>query len=303
MIDDIRHHNVSLKIPNIRATLVAKMIECGQVGIMRQSFSVCVECFRFAWNGSFSAANSWGTLLGAVVIWLVVRFYRIKDLTIPGGSSGLLFSALICLIAAWLVIFISKLLYSPLYLITQRDRIINVNKNEIEDLRRQSGDTFSNPNTIYNAIEISFYPVEPFTRLTKFSAGNARFELYVKIKNIGDGFLSECLVSVSDISPMPQGYNHGILRLVGTLAKGEHSYVLIAGFNEIPTQPTGPFNDLITFAFATGGFFAGWVTIKAPSNDNAVLITIEAKALECGSQQKKFRMWVTDNRRILMEAI
>ncbi len=282
---------------------MAKAIRCGQISVMRQSFHVCVDCFRFAWSGSFSAANSWGTLLGASILWVVVRFHGIKDLVIPGGSSGLLFSALICLLAAWFAIFILKLLYSPIYIIKKLDNEILTNNLEIENLRRQNKEAINTPNTEYNAIEISFESIEPFTRLTRFSEGNARFELYVKVKNIGNGFISECLVSISDIRPVPEGYKHGILRLVGTLSKGEHAFVLIAGFNEIPTHPTGPFNDLISFAFATGGLFAGWVTIKAPLEDDAALITIEAKALECGTKHEKFKMWVTENRRILMKAV
>jgi hypothetical protein len=155
-------------------------------------------------------------------------------------------------------------------------------------------------NSEHIAIRIEFQPTEPFMRKTIFPAGNARFEVYVKIKNCGNGFISECVASVVDITPKPDNNGYTILTPLNSLAKGEHRYVLVAGFNEVAMTGQQIYNDLVTFAFATGGLFRGFTTLQPPSAAEPALITIEAKALECRTERKQFKLWVGENRRLCM---
>lgn len=130
-----------------------------------------------------------------------------------------------------------------------------------------------------------------------------RSGIYVRIKNDGDGFLSECIVSIVDIKPAPENDGHTVLSSIGSLLKGEHRYILLASINEQPTHPHGVFNDRLGFAFAMGGLFAGWVTIPLPVEADPALITVEAKALECRTERRQFKLWVDDSRRLFMAPV
>jgi hypothetical protein len=49
-----------------------------------------------------------------------------------------------------------------------------------------------------------------------------------------------------------------------------------------------------------GGFFGGFTTLQPPGAAAPALITIEAKALECRTEHKQFKLWVGENRRLFM---
>ncbi len=248
-------------------------------------------------------ANGWGTLLGGIVLWLAVRFGGIKDVVVPEGANGLLFSALACLVAAWLAILVIKLAYAPIYIVKQRDKVIHLQNNEITSLKQKADSTINSANTTHKALYIEAGVVEPYVRRNIFSTGVARSGTYVRVRNGGDGFLSECIVSVTDINPKPDNYEQTALSNLGSLLKGEHKYVLIASLNEQPTNAHGVFNDLLGFAFPSGSLFQGWVTIPLPTEIEPALITIEVKALECKIERRQFKLWIDINRRPLMVQI
>jgi hypothetical protein len=167
----------------------------------------------------------------------------------------------------------------------------------IADLRAQLETEPARQNSLHHAIAIEFQPTEPFMRRTVY-AGDARCEVYVKITNAGNGFISECVTSLTKIEPTPTNNIYSVLAALNSLAKGEHRYVQVAGFSEI-AQTGG--NDSVTFAFATGPFFSGgFTTIGPPSAAAPAVITIEAKALECRLERKQFKLWVGDDRRLFM---
>lgn len=157
-------------------------------------------------------------------------------------------------------------------------------------------------NSLHDALEIKFEPKEPFLRRHVFPAGNARFEAYVRIENHGDGFVTECSVNIVSINPRPEKNVYSPLAPMFSLAKGEHRYLFVAGFNEVP-DPSGPqvYNSLLTFAFASGGYYGGGPPcLPPPTFDAPAFITIEAKALNCGTRTKRFKLWIGDNRRLMM---
>lgn len=158
-------------------------------------------------------------------------------------------------------------------------------------------------NTSHQAVLIEYEQGEPFERRTTFPAGNARFEVYVRVKNGGNGFLSECVVSLVDIKPTPTNSIYTVLTPLTTLQKGEHKYVLVAAFNENPINTQAIYNDLVTFAFATGAFHGGFTTLDPPASSAPALLTIEVKALECRTERKEFKLWVEGNRRLRMEVV
>ena len=70
-------------------------------------------------------------------------------------------------------------------------------------LTREAENAGTSANTSHQAIAIEFEPAEPWLRRRVFSAENAQFELYVRIRNTGNGFLSEVTISVTEINPPP----------------------------------------------------------------------------------------------------
>src|ERR1700731_375432 len=65
-----------------------------------------------------------------------------------------------------------------------------------DDRRRWSGKSSKFPTSCNK-------PNEPFMRRTITPSGNARSEVYVKITNCGNGFISESIASIVDINPKP----------------------------------------------------------------------------------------------------
>lgn len=160
------------------------------------------------------------------------------------------------------------------------------------------------PNSLAEAIRIEFQTSDPkCLRRTVFPAGNARFEVYVKIENRGDGFLTECDVRIVKIVPETEGSHTILPPSPFRLGRGEHQYLYVAGFNE-EDQHTGQavFNTLVAFAPCAPPYNSQ-ATLPPPSLDAPAFITMEAKALECGRHSKQFKLWVGENRRLQMESV
>lgn len=159
-------------------------------------------------------------------------------------------------------------------------------------------------NTLHHALKIEFEQVEPFMRRTVFPTGTARYEVYVRITNAGNGFLSECSVSVPRITKTKDD-TYNILGIDQSLARGEHRYVLVAGFNDDIMGTQVIYNKVVTFAFASGGIGVshGFTTIDPPTASDPAIVTIEVKALECQTERKDFKLWVSDTRRLHMAEI
>jgi hypothetical protein len=219
----------------------------------------------------------------------------------PGPHMGIDFGQWSLAMSAWqiaaivaAIIFGLRLILAPYWIYQEQQATIVAQRAQLESQT-------DHQNTQHRAIEIEFKPIEPFLRKRRFPAGNSRFEAYVKIGNIGNGFISELVTSITEIRPEPASYIYTTLHPEERLQKGEHKYVLVAGFNELPLNDGQTlYNELVTFAFATGGYAGRPATIKPPPQHAPALITIEAAALECAPERKQFKMWVDENRRLLM---
>ena len=271
---------------------------------MRHSFSVCGQCLIFAWRDSFSITNGLSTVLGSFVLYALFIFGKIDNVNTPDGTFGLVYITSYCFMVSWIIIFIARTLYAPIHMIRQRDNSILELTQENDLLKSEAKNTFSKPNSEHKAFAINFEAVEPFIRDNIFSVPSPRGGTYVKVKNTGNGFLSECIVSLLDIRPLPETHGQVVLESLGSLSKGEHKYVLVASLNRQPVQDHGVFNDRLGFAFASGGgFFAGWVSIPIPTLEEPATLVIEAKALECRTETQRFQIWVDDRRHIILSAL
>jgi hypothetical protein len=72
-------------------------------------------CIKDAWRGSWGSANSWAALLGAVVLWLGAELMGYQVI-LPSTFAGTIFLFVLCLFAAWAVIFVARLIYAPVRL-------------------------------------------------------------------------------------------------------------------------------------------------------------------------------------------
>lgn len=194
---------------------------------MRHFLSVIQQIFAFAWAGSFKSANGWAAVVGAIVLYGLVSFRTINDLVVPQGAYGLVYVDALLLPAAWITIFVAKLAYAPFYLIVNKD-------DRIQILEQQSLSNANAANTAHKALSIDFEPTEFFLRRTVFPAGNARFEIYFCLKNVGNGVLSECTAFISKVGGQAVHY---VLQSQISLQKGQYRYINVGDFNETASQP------------------------------------------------------------------
>jgi hypothetical protein len=259
-----------------------------------------MEFFRYVWRIATVAFSHSLSIAQDVIFATVIALGFIVYLA-PGPHMGIDFGQWSLAMSAWqiaaivaAIIFGLRLILAPYWIYQEQQATIVAQRTQLESQT-------THQNTQHRAIEIEFQPIEPFLRKRTFPAGNSRFEAYVKIKNCGNGFISELVISIVEISPQPADNIYTILTPQDRLSRGEFKYVLVAGFNELPLNDgQALYNDLVTFAFATGGYFRGFTTIKPPPPHAPTLITIEVTALECRIERKQFKLWVGVNRRLLM---
>jgi hypothetical protein len=79
---------------------------------MRKALCFYWLCVRRAWSGSFERANALATLLGGTVIWIVAWFFG-YEAKVPESLGPNIFFGVLCFVAAWLVLFIVRLLGTP----------------------------------------------------------------------------------------------------------------------------------------------------------------------------------------------
>ena len=254
----------------------------------------------YAWRGSITQANTWSTLGGAAILFVLARAGWVPDVTVAEGTAGILETAVLSFAAAWPAVFLARLAYSPVGVVREQDAAIQARDQELAELRTAAERGATRANALHDALRVEFESAAPFLRRTVFPVGNARFEAYVRVRNAGDGFLSECVVNLVEVRPEPDNVTHTVLAPLSSLARGEHRYVLVAGFNEQAGGGQPISNDLGTFAFASGPMSSNLVTLPPPSADTPALLTVEAKALECAAVRKRFKLWVGENRRLLM---
>jgi hypothetical protein len=85
-------------------------------GRARFYFSYWQSCAAEAWRGSVSMANTWGPILGGVIVAVVSFFFRLTTeapSSIEGNISFTVALALLSAAALWIVIYLIRLLGAP----------------------------------------------------------------------------------------------------------------------------------------------------------------------------------------------
>jgi hypothetical protein len=83
-----------------------------------------LRCVTNAWSGSWGSANAWASLVGAIVL-LVVAGSIGYQVVVPGTFPESIFLTFICVLAAWVVIFILRLIAAPALLYTALEERYN----------------------------------------------------------------------------------------------------------------------------------------------------------------------------------
>jgi hypothetical protein len=115
-------------------------------------------------------------------------------------------------------------------------------------------------------------------RRAAFPNGNPRFEVYIRVKNIGDGFLTECTASLVEMTPRPDNDLYTFLSTLGDLSKGASKYLLIAWTWD--RQSSALQDDRVYFAFQQGGLSGGFASLKPPRRRSP-------SSYNCGNQSTR----------------
>jgi hypothetical protein len=189
--------------------------------------------FRYVWRIAAVAFSHSLSIAQDVIFGTVIVLEFIVYLA-PGPHIGIDFGQWSLAMSAWqiaaivaAIIFGLRLILAPYWIYQEQQATIVAQRTQLESQT-------THQNTQHRAIEIEFQPIEPFLRKRTFPAGNSRFEAYLKIKNCGNGFISELVISIVEISPQPDNKIYTILTPQDRLPRGEFKYVLVAGFNELP---------------------------------------------------------------------
>lgn len=92
------------------------------------------RCIAHAWSGSWSAANAWAAVLGAVVLWVGASALGYQ-VVIPEDFLSSIVLVLACLAAAWAVIFVVRLLGAPASLFGKSQQDLRSLNEEVQRLR------------------------------------------------------------------------------------------------------------------------------------------------------------------------
>lgn len=87
---------------------------------MRRHLHFFRRCVAQAFRGSIDRANAWASIGGAALVWLCARLMGIST-GLPDNLQGLVGFGLMCLGAAWVVIFILRLIWAPAQIFQETD--------------------------------------------------------------------------------------------------------------------------------------------------------------------------------------
>jgi hypothetical protein len=71
-----------------------------------------LRCWKNAWPGSWDRANALATIVGVFVVWIVTESIG-YHVIVPESLQEVIFLALICLVAAWVVVFFVRFIVAP----------------------------------------------------------------------------------------------------------------------------------------------------------------------------------------------
>lgn len=163
-------------------------------------------------------------------------------------------------------------------------------------------------NTLAYALRIEFGTGDDYDRIEHFDKTSVlRRFMYVSIHNEGDGYLTECKLSVRSSIPGPvTGSIPAILVSDIKLNRAERVFIPVAGFTELPGAPKHPLNDYIILSTRLTSLTTStiYTSLAAAPIEDPAIITLEASALECRSHSLHMRVWVDrPSRRLRAEVI
>jgi hypothetical protein len=161
-------------------------------------------------------------------------------------------------------------------------------------------------NSAANALQIIFENSDKFEVVDNFPQTSVvRRLMRVCVRNDGNGFLSDCKLSITGASPPPKtGHLPSALAWDFQLMPGAYKFVNVLGYAERPgSHPHPQQDDIIVAIPRTAGFFAEASNffLSSASKQTPTIITLEASALECRPYKAHFKVWIDDGRRLRME--
>jgi hypothetical protein len=138
---------------------------------MAESNSIIWEGIKFAWRGSISRSGAWAPVVGALALWLGLYLMGYQ-IVVPTSISGGVALFLMCAGAAWIIIFIGRLLYYPYA--------------EIEKLKKELAALSPNKvlQIIYDTIDVRNVRILP-NPYPNTPGMNGTTRYYVGLRNIG----------------------------------------------------------------------------------------------------------------------
>lgn len=147
-------------------------------------------------------------------------------------------------------------------------------------------------NVSADALDIDYHNSDLFSKLHIFPNGSSERSIYVKITNIGDGFISDCVLKLKSLSPLILDGALVVFSSSTPLIPNQYKFVLIATFFETVVFLNGEEEKVTIRQPYGGGFFAGHIKIDAPTREQPLTLIMEAYASECKSCERAFKLWV-----------
>ena len=250
---------------------------------------------RTAVQGSLSLASTIGSVVLAASIYLAaaVTGFSIQFANTPLGR---LLEIAAAFGISWVVVIAYRLVWALFALGTRQLR-------EINSLKAQVSEKVSKPNTLADAIQISYEEREPYRSTSLLPDGVRRFEFSVQVTNVGNGFLTECAVWVKSISIAPNAWEARLIHPATSLRQGEYKFVRIVFFDE--GRQLGKWEVdavMLSKEYTARAIGSNRHVLPIGVDELPVVVTIEVMARECRAAQAHFRIYAEQGpRRIRME--
>ena len=269
---------------------------------MSQTLRILGLMIVWAWRGSISKANAWLSLTGGIALWIVLRLFRIS-FAFSSSIAGILAGSLVSLIAGSFLVFILRIIYSPIAIIKELQNVVHDQTDLTDRLKGELAGGTVHQNTLRKAIEIEFGLGPRFFKPRYMKAtNNTRQEVWIYIRNVGNGFLTECIVNHLDAyrpgRTFPMTYD---ISNTWNLSRGQNIPVLVATLHEKGSDARSVSSTEIGICFWQGARHGkGWEWLSDATEQSPAQITLEASSADCDTETKKFNLWVSTNYELRM---
>lgn len=262
-------------------------------------------CVRRAWRGSFSLANAQASLPGLVIILMLTHLLGIK-IDFASGLPGDALKVLACFGAVWVLIFFAKLIHAPYGILQEKNAALRdavARRDEtIAGLQGQSTAGLR-ANIKRDAIKVLVGQGPDFEAVETFPNGVSTRFISIGVRNVGDGYLSECALRIVDASPAREGFKPFSAFSGVTLLPGEPKYARVFRFHEAGELNQPPHNAIMLCEPWTGGFFRRDINIPSFGRDGATIISLKATARGSAPAEAHCRVWIDQDRRLRVEVV